>query len=158
MFQPRGGVAPGRGQQPHVPTPEELIAMNPLAGYPDGYSAGGDAPLGHCGNCGLGCCEEAPSLERPSRSAALRRGTSTRVDGPSVWSAGDELADYLDSRFLELEGIQQSLRDDLHLDLLRAEAAAEIRRVQCRHRGRSEALEGSPVAHRSVGRDWGQHA
>ena len=47
MFQPGDGVQPGRvhvpgeGAPPVALSPEELIAMNPLAGYPDGYTAGG---------------------------------------------------------------------------------------------------------------------
>jgi len=38
MFQPGDAVGPGRGQMPHVPSPEDLVAQNPLGGYPNGYS------------------------------------------------------------------------------------------------------------------------
>ena len=48
MFQPGDGVAPGRGREPRALTPEEMIARNPLAGYPDGYSAS----AGAAGNVG----------------------------------------------------------------------------------------------------------
>lgn len=52
-------MAPAPGPRAHAPTPEEIIAANPLAGYPDGYSGHMQVvqSASDCADCKSGCAD-----------------------------------------------------------------------------------------------------
>lgn len=136
-------MAPGRGQRAHVATPEEVIAANPLAGYPDGYSGGfhtkrenddrsssvrlgANAPHASwssegCGDCGPDCCPGGVSSS----------DVATAQAGSTSWSHGSSLDDYLGWRLLELEAAEQIQLAELLTEQLRIEESVQQRRLRC---------------------------